>query len=40
MSTGNNYGEMNLLKKFLVRMGQEDKSGKFSEILLLQQSYL
>ena len=35
-----NYSEVNLLKEFLVRMGQEDKSGKFPETLLLQQSYL
>lgn len=34
------YGEVNLLKEFLVMMGQEDKSGKFSVTLLLLQSYL
>ena len=34
-----NYCEVNLLNEFLVTMGQEDKSGKFSETLLLQQSY-
>ena len=34
------YGEVNLLKEFLVTMGQEDKSGKFSVTLLLHQSYL
>ena len=35
-----NYCEVNLLNEFLVTMGQEDKSGKFSETLFLHQSYL